>query len=203
MIPKDEVQILMPKIITWLTLLFTIVLSGSACTAGTGGTATIASSQNGVKELKFKVPDGWISEKPSSGMRVAQYKLPKVEGDSEDANLVLYFFGTGQGGSVSDNVDRWVNQMEQPDGRPSKDRAKIETITVNGLKVTTVDVSGTYTAQMSPGSEARHNESNQRLRAAVIETPKGNYYAKLIGPEKTVSRWDNSFADYVKSFEFK
>ena len=156
-----------------------------------------------MQELKFKVPDGWISEKPSSGMRVAQYKLPKVEGDSEDANLVLYFFGTGQGGSVSDNVDRWVNQMEQPDGRPSKDKAKIETITVNGLKVTTVDVSGTYTAQMSPGSEARHNESNQRLRAAVIETPKGNYYAKLIGPEKTVSRWDNSFADYVKSFEFK
>jgi len=87
MIPKDEVQILMPKIITWLTLLFTIVLSGSACTAGTGGTATIASSQNGVKELKFKVPDGWISEKPSSGMRVAQYKLPKPTQEQEQLLL--------------------------------------------------------------------------------------------------------------------
>jgi len=117
--------------------------------------------------------------------------------------LTLYFFGTGQGGSVSDNVDRWINQMQQPDGRPSKDRAKIETLNVNGLKVTTVDVSGTYTAQMSPGSDSRHNDSNQRLRAAVVETPKGNYFAKLIGPEKTVAHWDQSFVDYIKSFEFK
>jgi hypothetical protein len=136
-------------------------------------------------------------------MRVAQYKLPKVEGDADDAGLVLYFFGSAQGGSVSDNVDRWVNQMQQADGKPSKEKAKIETITINGLKVTTVDVSGTYTAQMSPGSEARHNDSNQRLLAAVIETPKGNYFAKLIGPEKTVSHWNQSFADYLKSFEFK
>ena len=136
-------------------------------------------------------------------MRVAQYKLPKVEGDADDAGLVLYFFGSGQGGSVSDNVDRWVNQMQQPDGKPSKEKAKIETLTVNGLKVTTVDVSGTYTAQMSPRSETRHNDSNQRLLAAVVETPKGNYFAKVIGPEKTVSHWNQSFADYVKSFEFK
>ena len=199
----------MPKTITCLALLLTIAFSVWACTTGKdGAAATVTSSQNGVQpsatgELKFKVPDGWVSEKPSSSMRMAQYKLPKVVGDSEDASLVLYFFGSGQGGSVSDNVDRWINQIEQPDGRPSKDKAKVETITVNGMKVTTVDVSGTYTAQMSPGSEARHNESNQRLRAAVIETPKGNYYAKLIGPEKTVSRWDQSFVDYVKSFEFK
>jgi hypothetical protein len=121
----------------------------------------------------------------------------------DDAALVLYFFGSGQGGSVADNIDRWVNQMEQPDGKPSKEKAKIETVTVNGLKVTTVDVSGTYTAQMTPGSETRHNDSNQRLLAAVVETPKGNYFAKLIGPGKTVDHWNQSFGDFIKSFEFK
>jgi len=136
-------------------------------------------------------------------MRLAQYKLPKTEGDTEDAGLVLYFFGSGQGGSVTDNVDRWVNQMQQPGGGPSKEKAKIETLTINGLKVTSVDVGGTYTAQMTPGSDARHNNGNYRLRAAVIETPKGNYFVKLVGPEKTVARWDQSFVDYLKSFEFK
>jgi len=136
-------------------------------------------------------------------MRLAQYKLPKTEGDTEDASLVLYFFGSGQGGSVTDNVDRWVNQMQQPGGGPSKEKAKIETLTINGLKVTSVDVGGTYTAQMTPGSDARHNNGNYRLRAAVIETPKGNYFVKLVGPEKTVARWDQSFVDYLKSFEFK
>jgi hypothetical protein len=37
----------------------------------------------------------------------------------------------------------------------------------------------------------------------VVETPKGAYFAKLIGPEKTVAHWDQAFLDYVKSFEFK
>jgi hypothetical protein len=190
-------------------LSFVFVFSG--CTAGTGGAAATVSTQHSgpqtpptaAGELKYKVPAGWVNEQPSSSMRVAQYKLARVEGDPADAALVLYFFGSGQGGSVADNVDRWVNQMQQPDGSPSKDKAKIETVTINGLKVTTVDVNGTYTAQMSPGSDTRHNDNNQRLRAAVVETPKGNYFAKLIGPEKTVGHWDASFVEYVKSFEFK
>lgn len=188
-----------------------LILVFCGCTAGTGGAAATVSNQHGTGqtpataagELKYKVPAGWVNEQPSSNMRVAQYKLPRVEGDVADAGLVLYFFGSGQGGSVADNVDRWVNQMQQPDGSPSKDKAKIETMTVNGLKVTTIDVSGTYTAQMSPGSDTRHNDNNQRMRAAVVETPKGNYFAKLIGPEKTVGHWDGSFVEYVKSFEFK
>lgn len=198
---------------TYLSVLPVVAMFCVACTTSTGGAAattgankTQNTGQTAVTatgELKYKTPDGWLTEKPSSSMRVAQYKLPKVEGDSDDAGLVLYFFGSGQGGSVSDNVDRWVNQMQQPDGKPSKEKAKIETLTVNGLKVTTVDVSGTYTAQMTPGSDAKHNDANQRLLAAVVETPKGNYFAKLIGPEKTVSHWNQSFAEYVKSFEFK
>src|SRR5258708_2217294 len=185
-----------------------LVILYCAC-ASKAGTATtnppLAGAQKSAVtgELKYKAPDGWVTEQTTSSMRAAQYKLPKVEGDSEDAGLVLYFFGQGQSGSVSDNVDRWINQMVQPDGKPSKEKAKTETLTVNGLKVTMVEVAGTYTAQMSPGSEARHNNSNYRLLAAVVETPKGNYFAKLIGPDKTVSHWSQAFNDYVKSFEFK
>ena len=183
-----------------LSLALTVWWSAPTVTANPSQNSA-SSSQAG--ELRFKVPEGWINEKPSSNMRVGQYRLPRADGDNDDASLVLYFFGSTQGGSVTDNVDRWISQIEQPNGQSSKDKARIETLTVNGLKVTTVDVSGTYTAQMSPGSEARHNDKNQRLRAAVIETPKGNYFAKLIGPEKTVGRWDQSFVDYVKSFEWK
>lgn len=154
-------------------------------------------------ELRYRVPDGWVTEHPSSSTRAAQYTLPKAAGDPEDAPLVLYYFGQTQGGSIEANVDRWINQMQQPDGHPSKERARIETITVNGLKVTTVNVGGTYVAQMSPGSDEPRHDTNYRLRAAVVETPKGNYYAKLVGPEKTISRWGQSFMDWLKSFEFK
>src|SRR5439155_27254588 len=150
-------------------------------------------------ELHYKAPEGWVTEHPSSSMRVAQYKLPKAEGDSEDASLVLYYFGATQGGSSQANIDRWISQIQQADGSSSKDKAKTETTTVNGLKVTTVDVSGTYTAEMAPGSGTMHNDANYRLRAAVIETPKGNYLLKLVGPTKTVSHWEQAYTDYVKS----
>lgn len=157
----------------------------------------------GACELRFKMPDGWVSESPSSKMRVAQYKLPKVEGDAEDASLVVYYFGPAQGGSVEANIDRWISQMEQPPSVSSKEKAKTQTLTVNGLKVTTVDVAGTYTAEMSPGSATHYNKPSFRLRGAVVETPRGFYFAKLIGPEKTVDHWKVAFNDYVKSFEFK
>jgi hypothetical protein len=41
------------------------------------------------------------------------------------------------------------------------------------------------------------------MRAGVIETPKGAYFIKLVGPEKTVARWDQAFQEFVRSAEFK
>src|SRR3977135_3797838 len=190
-------------------VLLVSLVTGSAC--GGKGAAYVATAQsnsapspaNTSGELRYKVPEGWVKEQPTSAMRVAQYKLRKVEGDSEDAALVVYYFGATQGGAVQANIDRWVAQMQQPDGSSSKDKAKTETTTINGLKVTSVDVSGTYTAEMAPGSGTMHNDANYRLRAAVIETPQGNYFLKLVGPAKTMARWEQSVTDFVKSFEFK
>ena len=51
--------------------------------------------------------------------------------------------------------------------------------------------------------QGRHCGGLARLRAAVIETPKGNYFVKLAGPLKTIARWDKEYNDYLKSFEFK
>ena len=136
-------------------------------------------------------------------MRVAQYKLPKAEGDGEDALLVLYYFGQGQGGSPQANIDRWINQIKQPDGQASKERAKTDSFTINGLPVNTVDVTGNYSGGMSPDSAPANNQSIYRLRAAVIDTPKGSYFVKLTGPEKTINHWDQAYTAYLKSFEFK
>ena len=153
--------------------------------------------------LKFTVPAGWVEEERSSSMRVAQYRLPKAAGDAEDASLVLYYFGQGQGGSTAANIERWIGQIQQADGSASKDKAKEENLEAHGLKVTTVDVSGTYVAETAPGSGTFHNKPGYRLRAAVVETPKGSYFVKLVGPEKTVTQWNESFLSYLRSFEFK
>ena len=185
------------------------LLASSAC--GNKGTASVPNPQSNVAqsnspvtgELRYKAPDGWVKEQTTSSMRIAQYKLPKTEGDPEDALLVLYFFGATQGGAVQANIDRWISQMQQPDGSASKDKAKTESSTVNGLKITSVDVSGTYTAEMAPGTPSQRNDANYRMRAAVIETSRGNYFLKLVGPAKTMGHWEQSVTDFVKSFEFK
>src|SRR5262249_47271835 len=131
--------------------------------------------------LAFTVPDGWKASPPGSSMRVAQLTLPRAAGDAEDAELVVYYFG-GSGGSVDANINRWIAQMHQADGRPSSAVAKKEARNVNGLAVSLVDVSGTYIAEMAPGSSEHHNKPGFRLRAAVVETPHGPYFIKLTGP---------------------
>jgi hypothetical protein len=151
--------------------------------------------------LTFTAPAGWKTVPTSSSMRVAQYALPHAAGDTEDAELVVYYFG-GSGGSVDANIDRWVGQMTQPDGRPSSAVMQRQSRAVNGLKVTLVDVSGTYVAEMMPGSAQRHNSPGFRLRAAVIETANGPYFIKLTGPAKTIAAADKTYEAFLSSVKF-
>ena len=102
--------------------------------------------------LAFTAQEGWVTEKATSPMRKAQYKLPHAEKDTEDASLVVYYFA-GQGGDFQANVDRWCSQFEQPDGKTSADALKSATRTVNGMTVHDVDLSGTYVAG-SPNARA-------------------------------------------------
>src|SRR6478609_3594726 len=82
--------------------------------------------------LSFTAPDGWQRAPGSSSMRVAEFTLPRAAGDTEDAQLIVYYFG-GSGGSVDANIKRWIAQIEQADGRPSSAVAKKESRQVNGL----------------------------------------------------------------------
>jgi hypothetical protein len=131
-------------------------------------------------------------------MRVSQYQLPAAEGDPEAASLVVYYFGQGQGGSVDANLERWIGQIQAP-----KDKARTETTSVKGMKVTLLDVAGTYAGGDMGGGSAGQSKPNFRMRAGVIETPKGAYFIKLVGPEKTVAKWDQAFQEFIQSAEFK
>ena len=118
-----------------------------------------------------------------------------------DAALTVYFFGKGSGGGVQANLDRWIGQMTQPDGRASGDVARTESRQSRaGLPLTIIDLSGTYVAEVTPGSAERFNEPGYRLIAAHVETPGGMYYVKLTGPAATVARWHSSVRAFLDSF---
>src|SRR5262245_38026186 len=148
--------------------------------------------------LHYDAPPGWVKKPPASRMRLAEFTLPKAEADPEDAELAIFHFGGG-GGDGQANLERWIGQITQPDGRASKEVAKTSQQKAGALALTIVDVAGTYVAETRPGSGERLNKPGFRLRAAVVEGRGGPYFVKLTGPAKTVARWDQGFAAFLKS----
>lgn len=151
--------------------------------------------------LAYTASPAWHTRPASSSMRVAEFIIPRAQGDAEDGELIVYYFGTGAG-TVDANIDRWIGQMQQPDGSSTKKNARRSTETVNGLHVTTVDAAGTYVAEMRPGAAEHFNKPGFRLRAAVVETPRGPYYIKMTGPAKTIAAADAAFTAFVGSLRY-
>jgi hypothetical protein len=162
----------------------------------------IAQATAGGGRLAFTAPDGWQPRPSASAMRVAEFVLPKADGDVEDGELIVYYFG-GQGGDAETNITRWIGQMQQPDGRPSAAVARRSTQTVNGLAVALLDISGTYVAEVRPGSSEHHNKPGFRMRAAVVPTPRGPYFVKMLGPQRTMDKWGASFTTFLDTVRFE
>jgi hypothetical protein len=150
--------------------------------------------------LKFTAPSDWESEQPSSSMRQAQYRLPRVEGDPEDAEVVVFYF-QGGGGGVQANIDRWIGQFSKPDGSPATDTAKTTKREAHGIPLTVVDVSGTYAAGMGPMMQETKSKPNFRMLAAVAEAPSGPWFFKFTGPARTVAKWEASFQTFLDSIQ--
>ena len=152
--------------------------------------------------LTFDAPDGWRELSSTSSMRYAEFELPRADGDTEDATMVVYFFG-GAGGGIDANLERWLGQMEQPDGRPSRDVATTRTFEAAGLSITHLSVGGTYVAEIRPGAPDRYEKPGFTLEAAVVETPNGPYFVKLVGPARTIDRWSASVTSFLESVRFE
>jgi hypothetical protein len=150
--------------------------------------------------LRFAVPAAWTRVPAPSDFRAAQWKIPHTAEDKDDGSLVLYFFGEGKGGGVQENLDRWYGQFTQPDGRPSKDAAVITMKTVNGLRVTAVDLSGSYEG-MAMGGGKDAPKAGYRMLAAVIEGEGGPWFWKTIGPEATMAAAKSGFDAMLASLE--
>ncbi len=143
--------------------------------------------------LRWEAPENWRAVKPASNMRLAEYHLPPAS-EAEPATLTVFHFGKGGGGSIQDNIDRWVGQFKEQTGEPEQTTRK-----VNGLDVHLVEATGTFNAgAMMGGGEA---QPGWRMHAAIVETPAGNFFFKLTGPKETVSSHDKGFEAFVSSFE--
>ena len=151
--------------------------------------------------VSFTPDTRWIREEPTSDHRMIQYRLRGEPSQVGDARLVVYYFGAEGAGSVDANIARWAGQFRQPDGLPSLDVARRHEFEVNGVKVRTIALEGTYVAAVTPGSEEQLNRPHRGLHAAVVLTDAGPYYFKVVGPAETVDLWTASLKEMIGSLE--
>ena len=155
-------------------------------------------------ELSFAVPTEWVEEQPKSMMRKAELQIPAVSPDTEAASLVVYYFGQNQGGSVEANLQRWEGQFAVPNDPPSAGAKKIAQKNVADMAVTTLELSGTYIAPLSPRTpNQRHNKPDYQLFAAVVSTPNGNFFFKIVGPKHTMAQSNEHFSHMIDSLQWK
>jgi len=148
-----------------------------------------------IGSLIMQVPVEWKEEKPTSSLRIGQFRLSGLGIKEDDAELTIF---SGIGGSTENNLSRWYSQFQQPDGLTSNEKAITNTFSIQGMQVIVTDLSGTYLGSGMPMS-SQLNLPDYRLLAAIVETSDDHYYFKLVGPQATVNRWASSFDEFILS----
>lgn len=151
--------------------------------------------------LTWKLPSGWKAVKRASRMRLAQFELAAAEGAKPGSLAVFHF--PGQGGSVMGNVQRWIRQFKQPAG--AKAKPEVTDRSANGLKITRVRYSGTYLRSKNPGMMGgpKVEEKDYALLAAIVQTPRGPWFFKGVGPKKTMDAQLKTFDAFLASVAMK
>lgn len=148
-----------------------------------------------VAGLRLKVPGSWREQTPRSPMRKAQFELP---GDQGPAELVIFHFGSGEGGARDANVRRWVGQFRNPDDSAAEPKWESATVSQRSLEVTTVKVRGTYAPNaMGPAMPAPEPRPDFALFGIIIEGgPEGTIFAKITGPLATIVDYINELDEF-------
>jgi hypothetical protein len=176
---------------------YSVLISCGICLAASLAltmTPVLAESAAG---LRWTAPAGWKSEAPRP-MRAATYSVSPAPGDQSGGEVVINYFGPGQGGSVDANIERWKGQVQGPDGKPAV--AAIATRTVRGIAMTTIDASGAYSGMGGPMAPSKA-VPGYRLIGAIVEGPGGNVFVKFSGPAKTVAANRQKFDQLLESFD--
>jgi hypothetical protein len=162
------------------------------------------SAEVGLEPLKWTAPGAWsLSESSPSGPRRAGYKVPKQGNDTEDAELLVLFFGTGANGERDKQWNEWFSQFDGD----AKAEAKRDTFpTTAGATVETFEHVGTYKLNMGPQrpgmkkSPVQVVKNDFRMIGAVVKTKdRGNWFFRLVGPNETVLASKDAFKGMLES----
>lgn len=149
--------------------------------------------------LVWEVPENWRSVTPRSRFRLAQYAIPKVDGDPRDGEVAVFHF-PNSGGTVAANLERWAGQFTTADGQPiAPQMIQRETFDVGGLKVHTIELTGYMQVGSMMGGTGQRSDVEYRLLGAIVETPGGHWFFKGYGPAATMAAARADFIAMLKT----
>ena len=146
--------------------------------------------------VAWQTPARWVEE-PATGMRLATYVIPAPAAGGEAARCAVYYFGPGQGGGTEDNIERWIGEFENAGAPVRRDWE------VRGLKVSRVEVAGTYMAHADPAQGSSGPSPDWTLIGAIVEGPNGALFFKLTGPSRSAAPAAKEFDGLLASLRKK
>lgn len=148
--------------------------------------------------LTFNAPEAWEETPPRNTMIRKSYRLPKVEGDAEDAVLEITHFPEMGHVTFQMQADRWAGSFQQSDGRAGTAAAVQKEVEGAAFPTMLLDVSGRYQASTMMGQARGEPKDNYRKLAAEIRSDEGPWFVKLIGPAETVGHWEEEFLKFIR-----
>jgi hypothetical protein len=149
--------------------------------------------------LRFTLPRTWTRVPTMAETRAAQYRIPSAPGDIAETEFAVFFHGEGQGGNATENLERWYSRFAPRDGRPSREVAAVTTRTTGDLRVTSIDLPGTWIGSATQPTGA--GISGYRLLGAVVEGKGGPWILEILGPAPTVDQAKADFDVLLSSLE--
>jgi len=79
--------------------------------------------------------------------------------------------------------------------------AKVKDLEINGLKVTTIELNGSYKMSAGPMMQVKEIKPGYRLMGAIVEGSQGMVFFKFVGPEKTIKASESDFKALLNSMK--
>jgi hypothetical protein len=144
-------------------------------------------------KLSLMMPADWKKKEPKVRIIEHECEIPPAANDETAGRMTIM----GAGGSVDDNIKRWVSQFENPTKNETKE------LKIAGQKVFLVDLAGTFKDQPGPFAPAVKRENYRMLGAIIVTEKAGQYFAKFYGPKATVDANEEAFTKMIDELKVK
>jgi hypothetical protein len=152
-------------------------------------------------ELVFRPPETRVAVALASDKQKARYVLPRAAGDDADAELFVFYFGKGGAGPAQANLARWAGFFQVEGGPPALESLKQSTRKVGAMEVIEGEIEGTYRGESSPGAGDQVVRPDWKLLGAIVQSPFGPYYLRVLGPRRTVEAHAAEVRDFISRLE--